>query len=189
MEVKCLECNIAFDKRSSELKKHPNSFCSRSCAAKYNNRGRDRHLAKRDGVASVVKIDCKACNKELSRKHKTLKYFKEHYCNARCQRVHENVLYIERWLNGQESGIIGKSGNTSNRIKKYIRERDKCCQLCKQLPAWNGRPLTLQVDHIDGDCGNNKPENLRCLCPNCHTQTETYGSRNKRKSIRVNYKK
>lgn len=46
-------------------------------------------------------------------------------------------------------------------------------------PVWNGKKLVLQVDHIDGDDSNNLIENLRLLCPNCHTQTETY-SNNKR---------
>ena len=37
--------------------------------------------------------------------------------------------------------------------------------------------ITLQLDHIDGDPANNMIENLRILCPNCHTQTETFGSK------------
>ena len=39
----------------------------------------------------------------------------------------------------------------------------------------NGKHITLQVDHIDGDKENNTFENLRFLCPNCHSQTETWG--------------
>lgn len=48
------------------------------------------------------------------------------------------------------------------------------CEVCQQGPTWNGQPLTLQVDHKDGDNQNHVPENLRFLCPNCHTQTPTY---------------
>ena len=47
------------------------------------------------------------------------------------------------------------------------------------LVEWCGKPITLQVDHIDGDNLNNVISNLRFLCANCHTQTETFGSRNK----------
>lgn len=44
------------------------------------------------------------------------------------------------------------------------------------ISEWNGKPLTLQVDHVDGNCYNNLRDNLRFLCPNCHTQTETWGA-------------
>lgn len=44
-------------------------------------------------------------------------------------------------------------------------------------PVWNGKPLVLQVDHIDGDHTNNLIENLRLVCPNCHTQTDTYSNK------------
>jgi 5-methylcytosine-specific restriction endonuclease McrA len=52
------------------------------------------------------------------------------------------------------------------------------CTLCGIPPEWNGLPLSLQLDHIDGNYRNNLPENLRMLCPNCHTQTDTYGPKN-----------
>ena len=38
--------------------------------------------------------------------------------------------------------------------------------------------IPLQVHHIDGDCTNNKEENLQLLCPNCHSLTETFGNKN-----------
>jgi hypothetical protein len=48
------------------------------------------------------------------------------------------------------------------------------CQTCGTSDMWMGRPLTLHVDHIDGDYSNCLRENLRFLCPNCHSQTSTY---------------
>jgi hypothetical protein len=54
------------------------------------------------------------------------------------------------------------------------------CVLCGLGTVWNGKPLRHHIDHIDGDRGNNKRDNLRLLCPNCHTQSETYcGRKNK----------
>ena len=41
---------------------------------------------------------------------------------------------------------------------------------------WRGKELRLEIDHIDGSRFNNTLENLRILCPNCHSQTETYGN-------------
>lgn len=51
------------------------------------------------------------------------------------------------------------------------------CPLHEKV-EWCGKPITLQVDHIDGDNINNVLSNLRFLCANCHTQTETFGSKN-----------
>lgn len=46
------------------------------------------------------------------------------------------------------------------------------------INSWNGKPLTLQLDHINGDNRDNRIENLRLLCPNCHSQTETFCRKN-----------
>lgn len=54
----------------------------------------------------------------------------------------------------------------------------KCCE-CRLTNEWNGKPLVLHLDHKNGDFTNNEMTNLQFLCPNCHTQTETY-SRMKR---------
>lgn len=53
------------------------------------------------------------------------------------------------------------------------------CAVCKQEPIWQDSLLTLQLDHINGIKNDNRLANLRFLCPNCHTQTDTYGSKNK----------
>ncbi len=57
-------------------------------------------------------------------------------------------------------------------IKAKLLE-DKCTK-CGLLPEWQGLPLTLQLEHINGDSSDNRLENLTVLCPNCHTQTPTH---------------
>lgn len=53
------------------------------------------------------------------------------------------------------------------------------CAECNNDGTWNGKKLRLTVDHIDGTWDNNEVTNLRYLCPNCHSQTETFGGKNK----------
>lgn len=65
-------------------------------------------------------------------------------------------------------------------LKRWMTRRlgvANVCTACSLGPEWNGRPLTLELDHIDGDRLNNELENLRLLCPNCHAQTETSNRR------------
>ena len=70
---------------------------------------------------------------------------------------------------------------TSRLKKRCIKEGILInqCEICDQLPIWNNKLLVLQLDHIDGNKYNHKLNNLRILCPNCHTQTDTFsGKRN-----------
>ncbi len=51
------------------------------------------------------------------------------------------------------------------------------CAVCGIGAWWNGEPIVLHVDHVNGDWLNNRLENLRFLCPNCHSQTPTFAGR------------
>lgn len=58
------------------------------------------------------------------------------------------------------------------------------CQQCG-LSEWRDRPLSMHIDHINGVKNDHRLENLRMLCPNCHSQTETYGGRNMKRRRRL----
>lgn len=58
-----------------------------------------------------------------------------------------------------------------------IEIRGHQCECCKEK-YWNNQKITLQVHHKDGDRKNNELENLQLLCPNCHSQTDNFGSKN-----------
>lgn len=63
------------------------------------------------------------------------------------------------------------------RRNKVILEQKGICDGCG-LSEWMDKPITFEMDHIDGNNKNNKRENLRALCPNCHSQTATWRGRN-----------
>jgi 5-methylcytosine-specific restriction endonuclease McrA len=65
---------------------------------------------------------------------------------------------------------------------------DYKCNYCGNDGEYNGKPLSLHLDHINGINDDNRLDNLRFLCPNCHSQTETYGGKSN-KQIKVKVKK
>jgi len=73
-------------------------------------------------------------------------------------------------------------GRSCDLKKRLIRDGfiENVCVKCDQKPFWNGQVLVLQMDHINGNNADNRIENLRILCPNCHTQTETFSCRRRK---------
>jgi len=67
-------------------------------------------------------------------------------------------------------------GNRQALLKRLQKARllENNCRLCGLKPTWNNKPLTLQLDHINGDGDDNRLTNLQPVCPNCHSQTDTF---------------
>ena len=79
--------------------------------------------------------------------------------------------------------LLAKRGRSRKQVKNRLlsaRLLKNVCSVCG-LTDWNGKPIGLHIDHINGIGDDHRLENLRMLCPNCHSQTPTYGARNVRR--------
>jgi endogenous inhibitor of DNA gyrase (YacG/DUF329 family) len=124
-----------------------------------------------------IRIDkrCKYCGKPIDYTHKE-------FCSYRCLKLSRRDAYIKRWLEGKEAGFYNVDGkDINNYLRDYLlEEANYKCQKCGwgKVNPFTGK-IPLQIHHIDGNCTNNSKDNLIVLCPNCHSLTENYGSRNK----------
>ena len=121
-------------------------------------------------------FNCINCGKTQSEKRNT----QNKYCDNKCQQEYQYSRYITDWKAGKEPGTRGKALQLSSYVRKYMLDRENnTCENC----GWNALhpddnfPL-VEIDHIDGDASNNSEDNLRVLCPNCHSMTSTFRSRN-----------
>lgn len=102
------------------------------------------------------------------------------FCSHQCHEEYKYKDYIKRWKNGEVDGN-NNSYSMSEFVRRYIFEKNNsCCEVCGEnlVNSYTGKSI-LQIHHIDGNCMNNREENLQLLCPNHHAMTENYGSRNK----------
>jgi predicted nucleic acid-binding Zn ribbon protein len=131
-------------------------FCSISHSSIFTNTGRRRH--------GKEPSNCLKCgNKTKSHKSK--------FCSAKCQHTY-----------GREQKLTLPTEKMGKRVlREYLvtKFNGKCCKC--ELSSWNDLPITLEMEHVDGNSENNKEQNLILLCPNCHSQTETWKGRNKGK--------
>lgn len=83
------------------------------------------------------------------------------------------------WLKYQQLKNLEDYKRQTNMKKHLIFEREHKCENCN-LTEWLGQPITLELEHTDGNKYNNDRSNLKLLCPNCHSQTSTWrGRKNK----------
>jgi len=160
----CPQCGTAIPYEKSK----ENTYCSQSCSASFNNKGVRRH-----GKSPEGSIECLSCGRPTKPGRK--------YCSQKCS-GYRSKFDIAAWLRGEVSG--GTVLGCSNAIKRWLL--DKCGHKCPKCGWGEIHPVTgkvpLEVNHIDGDSTNNRPENLEVLCPNCHSLTPNYRALNKKSS-------
>jgi hypothetical protein len=98
---------------------------------------------------------------------------KSHAKNKPQRMVDWNEILIEN------SSVTLHNSRKKRLIKEGLLKNE--CYICK-LTSWLDCPISLQIDHINGISNDHRLENLRMLCPNCHSQTETFAGRNIKKN-------
>lgn len=128
---------------------------------------------------------CLNCNKIIPFKGYGFDY---KYCNQICQ---QDLIYknsVELWLNKKINGNFnGKNYDIKSFVRKYLFKKfnNKCEKCGWGITNTFTNKIPLNIHHIDGNCLNSYIENLQLLCPNCHSLTETHGSKNKGNSKRI----
>ena len=170
----CLHCGKEITSKNCK------KFCSSSCAAKHNNVGRKHSeetklkIAKslsKNGMVAKKENFCLNCGAEL-------KNYQSKYCSFECQHEYDYKKRINEW---KENPEFFNGESIPSFIRKFLMEKHNCkCEKCGwgEINETTGN-IPLEVHHIDGDCTNNKEENLQLLCPNCHSLTSNHGSLNK----------
>jgi len=138
---------------NSELKTGK-KFCSQSCSASYNNKLRDKKIKK----------TCLNCGKET----KNIKY-----CCYDCGSEHQ----IKKSFNKIENGDLSLG---YRQYKRYLinKHGEKCMECSWAQTNTHTGKIPIELEHVDGNSNNNHLNNLKLLCPNCHSLTSTYKALN-----------
>lgn len=121
-----------------------------------------------------VRKCCFNCGKELISHNGSYGKF----CNNKCQAEYTHKIAYKKILDG-DSSIMRANYSPKPFREDILKEQGGVCAICGIEPVWNDKELVFIIDHIDGHASNNKRENLRCVCPNCDSQLDTYKSKNK----------
>lgn len=173
---RCIHCStlIPYDKMR-------NRFCNHTCAALHNNslrtiveptpktiRGRE-FAARAASKEMICQGYCESCNGSLGDHRLKISRF----CSYACHRDAKKDAGMAAWVAGERPSTTNKT--LRGFLTKLVGYK---CSICG-IAEWNGKPITLEVEHISGDSGDNSKENVCLICPNCHSQTDTFKGRNK----------
>lgn len=101
------------------------------------------------------------------------------FCSSKCSGECQRKQTIQKYHENNAEGKFLTS--TAPWLKALVlSEQNHHCSICGVSDEdWNGKPIVFILDHIDGNAINHKRDNLRCVCPNCDSQLDTYKAKNK----------
>ena len=117
-------------------------------------------------MKSSTTYNCRNCGTEATVSKQKLNV----YCSNNCQREFEYKERIRIW---KETGEI-----STTTLRKHLLKEKGVCSACG-INEWNNKTIVLELEHKDGNALNNSEDNVCLLCPNCHSQTDTYKAKNK----------
>jgi hypothetical protein len=117
--------------------------------------------------------------KTLKKKMNEFNIDYSHFTGQRWNENPSNPIYRGKYLPNLCEHSSLSSANAKELVYRLGLKKNKC-EKCG-LSEWQGEPLTCELHHINGDTTDNRIENLIILCPNCHSQTDNFRSRNRKK--------
>ena len=104
-----------------------------------------------------------------------------HFTGKAWNKNPENPVYRGKYLPKLCEHSSLSSANVKELVYRLSLKENKC-EICG-ITEWQGKPIVCELHHINGDSTDNRIENLQILCPNCHSQTDNFRSRNRNKKV------
>lgn len=160
--MKCENCGQEHDSKYGSGR-----FCSQECARGFSTKKKRKEI-----------------NQKVSNKLKSM-YQSGELVQAFSGKTQEEFPVLKKIANDNKTRSINRimSSNFSQlskweKKKRVLYEQSHKCNKCG-IDEWNGNPITLELDHKDGNNRNDDRNNLEALCPNCHSQTDTWKGKHK----------
>jgi len=133
-----------------------------------------------DNVSSIDERVCISCGSRYRNTRKS-----RNYCSGSCSSAHKAKIHreqkVKQWLGGDHAAALNAGGHLKYAIRLYLLQQANFqCSECG-IELWHPKDgrCCLQIHHVDGNWKNNHPDNLQVICPNCHSLTDDYCSRNR----------